>query len=784
MKVGEGDLISGSEVQVESVRRRLIPTVKWWHWALGLTLALCLVILAPRGKSLEFANLTEGSVSYSKIIAPFDFEILKSPADLKKERDAAVSQVLPVFIRDDSLSGIKRVQLKQLSSAALELLKSLDAAWLSAVLDTTRDWQTQEAQPFIDGTNRLFDRFGFRLSAEVWRALFGLYISDLRLQSDYFPKYFEFLDLTLVELYRNNIIKIEKGFASNSIDSLTVRQGSEEAAAPLDSVFSIESVLFHFEQNLATRLDTLALSVEAAAPTKEIIRLFLSPNLIYDEASTENRRQAALAQVPLAKGFVKRDELIIDSHIRITPEHLEKLNSLAQKRAEMSLERSGLTALSTYLGQILFALILVSVLWIFIALVRTPIWNEWKSMALLTAILLSWLIILIFLVVRLSMSVFLFPAAIGAMMIAILVDRGVALGAVVMAALAAGFLYSNDYQLVFLTLIIGGTSILALRRIERRGDVMRGAIYISAAYLLLAFTFHLSTGSAGAATLLNNIGFGIINATLTPILVLGFVPLCENLFRVSTELTLLELVDLNQPLLRELALKSPGTYHHSLMVGNLAEAAARAVGANFLLTRAGAYYHDIGKIGFKEYFIENQSTGSENVHDRLPPSRSAEIIISHISHGLALADKYKLPSSIKAFIREHHGKTRLAYFYAKAQRELGSSVREEAFRYLGPKPQMIETGLVMLADVVEAATRSLEQPTPEELKETVQRLMRTRLTEGDLDECPLTLRELSAVEKAFMQVLFGIYHQRIRYLDEESRVQTESLPLPVDGAGV
>lgn len=212
------------------------------------------------------------------------------------------------------------------------------------------------------------------------------------------------------------------------------------------------------------------------------------------------------------------------------------------------------------------------------------------------------------------------------------------------------------------------------------------------------------------------------------------------------------------------------------MVGSLAESAARAIGANALLTRAGAYYHDIGKMVNKEYFIENQETGSENIHDKLPPSESAAIVINHVTRGIEIAEKFRLPPQVTAFISEHHGTTLATYFYSKAIKERGIKIKDDTlFRYPGPKPQSRETGILMLADVVEAATRVMGNRTVEEVRETVSKLVRSRMTDGDLDQCPLTLHEVNIIADAFVQTLSGIHHQRISYPNNpEIKQNTES----------
>ena len=208
------------------------------------------------------------------------------------------------------------------------------------------------------------------------------------------------------------------------------------------------------------------------------------------------------------------------------------------------------------------------------------------------------------------------------------------------------------------------------------------------------------------------------------------------------------------------------------MVGSLAEAAARSIGANSLLTRAGALYHDIGKMRNKEYFIENQEAGSENIHDRLPPTKSAEIVIQHVTYGLELAKKHRLPQQVQDFISQHHARSRLKYFYAKAVNEIGDSVNEELFRYPGPKPQTKETAILMLADLVEAATRTIETTNSDEIRLVVADLVTERTLAGDLDDSPLTFREIGVINDAFVQVLTGIHHQRISYPGQKNTVKT------------
>lgn len=258
---------------------------------------------------------------------------------------------------------------------------------------------------------------------------------------------------------------------------------------------------------------------------------------------------------------------------------------------------------------------------------------------------------------------------------------------------------------------------------------------------------------------------GIANGVLSTVITTGFLPFFENIFRVTTPIKLLELSNPNQPLLRRLLLEAPGTYHHSIIVGNLAEAAAEVIGADSLLVRVAAYYHDVGKTKRPYFFVENQLM-QDNPHDKLAPTLSTLIITSHIKDGVDMASRSGLPESVINIIREHHGTTLVPYFYHKATESAKEElVDEKEFRYVGPKPQTTESAIVMLADSVEAAVRSLSRPTPGRIEGLIRKIIKERLQDGQFDECDLTLKDLDAVANAFVRVLSGIYHPRIEYPD-------------------
>jgi putative nucleotidyltransferase with HDIG domain len=303
--------------------------------------------------------------------------------------------------------------------------------------------------------------------------------------------------------------------------------------------------------------------------------------------------------------------------------------------------------------------------------------------------------------------------------------------------------------------------------------MFKAIFYILAGYAIINFGWGFLHYESFKIMTQNFAYYYLPNAILTPTGVFLLLGIFERIFDVTTDSTLLELSDLNRPLLKRLSVEAPGTFHHSIIVGNLAEAAAEAIGANSLLTRVGCYYHDIGKLSKAEYFVENQA-GSINKHQNLTPNMSSIILANHVKAGLEKANEYNLPHAVKRFIPEHHGTSIMSYFFHKAKEISGSDdVNEDAFRYPGPKPQSRETAIAMLADTVEAATRTLPNPNLARITALVDNLIEKRFHEGELDNCELTLRDLTKIKEAFIPILLGIHHLRIEY-PSESKGENES----------
>jgi hypothetical protein len=392
--------------------------------------------------------------------------------------------------------------------------------------------------------------------------------------------------------------------------------------------------------------------------------------------------------------------------------------------------------------------------------------KEYKYLAL--SLLLVIIIALSKIIVSYSyLSPYLIPVAAISMLCTILFNNLVlTLVLTIAASLSSGLINDMDLYLSCVFLIGGLFASFLVLDVRRRSQIIKAGIFAGAIQAMGVVLIYSPSEDIAKYILPN-----LINGLLSGIIVTGVLPVFEYLFGVVTNITLLELSDFNHPLLKRMVLEAPGTYHHSLIVGNLSEAAAEAIGANSLLARIGAYYHDIGKIDKAEYFIENQSPDGRIIsHEQLKPSISKMVIMNHVREGVDLGRKYKLNNSILDFISQHHGTSIVFYFYRKALEDETeeNKVKEEGFRYPGPRPQTKETAIVLLADSVEGATRALKERTPKKIDELVRKVINNKFIDGQLDECELTLSDLDKIASVFSKILYAVYHARITYPEGNS----------------
>lgn len=482
---------------------------------------------------------------------------------------------------------------------------------------------------------------------------------------------------------------------------------------------------------------------------------FIAPNSFYDAERTEAERSNARASVPSQMHSYDRDEVIVREGERVLAEQLEALEALGLVKQQVRWDDVA--------GVVLLVAVLVAGAGMYLSRQIGELWVDRRTLALLVIVVLSFALAAEVMVPGQEMLVYLFPAAAAAMLLSSLLGPNFGVVATVLLSATVGLLAGGSLEFTLYVLVGGIAASLALWRLERLNAFLWAGLLLAAANVAVVVAFELQAIDYSTRSLMTQTGLAIANAGLsTSLAIAGFFVL-GTLFGIVTSLQLMDLARPTHPLLHELQLKAPGTYHHSLMISNLAEQAAQAIGADGLLVRVGAYYHDIGKMRRPYFFVENRIEGS-NYHDRLDPETSAQIIIRHVSDGLELADRYGLPTVIRDFIAQHHGTTRVSYFYNQACNENGeASVDESAFSYPGPRPQTVEAAILMLSDGVEAAVRAARPATTAEIDTIIRGVINRRLTEGQLDACDLTLRNLDEIRQSFLSVLKGIYHPRIQY---------------------
>ena len=355
------------------------------------------------------------------------------------------------------------------------------------------------------------------------------------------------------------------------------------------------------------------------------------------------------------------------------------------------------------------------------------------------------------------------------MLVSLIMGFDIALVFSVVAAISVTLLSGSRIEYLFFVIINHTLAAYWVQNCRERKKMVASGLKLGLLSMFLSVSVGIFTADHIGTQLIWDGAFGFLGGLGSSIIALGLAPLVEIAFGYTTDITLLELANLDRPILKRLMIEAPGTYHHSMVVGSLVEAAASEIGANPLLAKVSAYYHDIGKVKKPPYFIENQTSG-RNKHDKLAPSMSSLILIAHVKDGVEIAKEHKLGKVIIDIIQQHHGTSLISYFYEKAKQLKGEdAVKIDDFRYPGPRPQTKEAGLVMLADVVEAASRTLENPTPARIQGLVQHLINKVFSDGQLDNCELTLRDLHLIAKSFNKILYGIHHHRIEYGDAASK---------------
>lgn len=486
----------------------------------------------------------------------------------------------------------------------------------------------------------------------------------------------------------------------------------------------------------------------------EITRNFVQPNFTLDFEGTEKAKREARDAVAPVRYSLEKGEMILRKGDIVRAIHLEQLEAAGLTNPTLKWQDIA--------GATFLVMVLVTTMGLFLYFYRPAVVSSERRLLLLAIVLIVAVVAAKLVIPGREIYGYLFPAAAVAMLVATLLDAELAVLSAIVVSVLMGLIANSSLEMTTLALVGGLVGTLGARRMERLNSFFITGGQVALANFLVVLGFHLSTGELDFNRLAT-LGFvSVVNGALCAALTLGTFSALGHVFGITTSLGLLELAHPTHPLFRRLLTEAPGTYHHSVVVANLSERAAQLIGADALLARVGAYYHDIGKVAHPYFFIENQFDG-HNVHDMLDPRTSVQSIAAHVSDGLELARRHGLPSKVYDMIEQHHGTSLVRYFYHQACQESKEAVSPEDFSYPGPKPQTREAAIVMLADSVEAMVRASRDHSPERIEELVNRAVADRLAEGQLDECDLTIRDLETIRRAFAGVLQGIYHPRITY---------------------
>ncbi|HEY0544609.1 MAG TPA: HDIG domain-containing protein [Pyrinomonadaceae bacterium] len=682
----------------------------------------------------------EGDVVRRTIYAPTDIAGVDTTASEKRRREA-IEAVHPVFTHD----GARAERAVDSFRAAWEDLKKQaeSRAPKKGELAWPGEGGAQAARVFAA---RRFDENDLDTLARILRETTGGLIYDDN-DEEHFAQ-----EITLVDLQNPN---------TQSVVSLPQSRMTALSVA---------------RQNLRARLEQLkGWSAEEKAAITPVLLSFVRPNVMYDEAATRLARETAATKAVPAAISLKRNQVIAREGDTVSPQVIAQLAAI---RAYGRNERPW----RSIIGLLFLIAALYWVAWEFVDHRSTAVslgLSKRRAFALVgSAVIIQTILLRIGFTLadftaaqRMSPPLndsmlwsFAIPFASAALLIALLADTQLALITGLFTALFAGLIAPNGMIMAFYAVISSSVAIYGIGRYRERQSVTVAGLLVGGVNALMAVALMAYSQQAlPLNALLLAVGCGIGGGLLTTVFTAGGLPVNESLFGILTDVKLLELSNADLPVLGQLALRAPGTNQHSHAVGQLAEEACRAVGANPLLARIGALYHDIGKTAAPEYFVENQL--GENPHDRLRPSQSAKIITSHVTYGMKLAKEIGLPKRIADFIPQHHGTRTLHFFLRKAQAHAaeGEEVDEKEFRYPGPKPQFKESAIMMMADSCEAAARSLARPDPENIRSIVSKIVDAIVSDGQLDECDLTLRELTTIKEAMIISLTAIYHARIDY---------------------
>ena len=733
-----------------------VRTPSFQKWAAAIGTALVLTLLLSPALRLPLKTYRIGDIATQEIKSTQDLLVEDEKSTLEKKQEAEKS-VLSLYDYDPGVlrnaEGRIRSAFQMLAAPVQKGEKGNDQAGRRKIWESSfpislnqREWSLLEREHF---------------HASIGEAALGL----------------------LASVLRRGVVNDKELLDQDAVKGITIRDiqtRQERRDAPPFAFLDFKEARTRLRTQAEILVPTLGSGLTPLV--QKMAESFLRPNLTFNKDETEERKRMARERVNPVYFQLKRGEVIVRAGDRIQEEHLLKIKALrkAQESGYFFFTLVGIAGL---------ALLVLSSLYQFSTKNIRKISLSTSDLLFLSSVLVVLLGLLRlfltmtgilggeFLSIPSSSYLYLFPIAAGAMIVRIVIHSEVAIFFAVLSSYFAAFMTGNQLSYFIFNLMSSVVGAHLVARCEQRNIIIRAGIYVGGVNLLVILALNFISGSPLKAGLLYDLPMGFGGGLLSAFLVLGLTPIVEGLFGYTTDIKLLELANLDHPLLKDLTLQAPGTYHHSVIVGSLVEAAAKSVSANPLLARVSAYYHDIGKLKKPLYFIEN-SGGLDSRHNHLAPSMSSLILISHVKDGVELARENRLGERITRIIQQHHGTSLISFFYQKAKEQEDpemNALDEKDFRYPGPKPQTKEAGLVMLADAAEAASRSLTDPTPARIKGLVQRIIQGIFLDGQLEECELTLKNLHNIEDSFTRILTAIFHQRIEYPAESPKRTHEDL---------
>lgn len=670
----------------------------------GMILGSILVITFFLPKQPRFTyEFEKGKVwMHENLVSPYNFAILKTQAEIDKDRETVLASVHPVY---DQHIDLSEQQIGQFTA-------DLPEKWQNAGLDTLG-----ENVETYEGVGRQ----------------------------------------VLLAVYKRGVMSLNNKFQRGEQTNYNFTLLTDHVARQMNTaeVLTLETATQYIDSDIDRRN-----AIRQKEWFKELLQGYIRINYQLNETMTSKLESDALASVSTTRGMVQRGELVVANGSTINNETYQKIESLRKVYEEEA--RIGGSRSLMVLGQFMVVALAISLLFTFIYLFRRDIFNNDRLVILILIVITGMLLVLSWSLKIKLPSIYYLPYCIVPIIIRILFDTRLALNIHLLMVVVAAFFVPNSFEFVFLQCTTGMVAIYSIKTLVKREQFLISSAIILATYLVSFIGMGLMRNGSFSSIYWSDIWPFVFSVLLT-LMAYPLIYAFERVFGIISDVTLMELTNTNSKLLRELSYKAPGTFQHSLQVANLAEAAIYKIGGNTLLVRAGALYHDIGKMANPQYFIENQTKGY-NPHDGLSFEQSAQIIISHVNKGVEMAKKHQLPEVIVDFIRTHHGTTRVDYFYQSYIKSFPEKiVDEDVFHYPGPVPFSRETAVLMMADSVEAASRSIKEPNAENIGQLVDKIISSKLNQNQLANSNITLKDLSVISEIFKDMLMSIYHVRIDY---------------------